>query len=89
MIFERLWHAFVMAFVGTLCVLFVGLLGALIVSISTEQHAFDSRIWVVDSRVYQGSTLIGVCGGQPPTRETLPKSDDPSVDVTWYPECPR
>ncbi len=85
--FERLWHAFIMAFVGTLCVLFVGLLGTLIVRISSEQHAFDSRIWVVDSRVYQGSTLIGVCGGQPPVK--MPVSDDPSVDVTWYPECPR
>ncbi len=74
-----LWASFAVAFVG--------LLGALIVSISREQHAFDSCIWVVDSRVYQGSTLIGVCGGQPPAK--MPVSDDPSVDVTWYPECPR
>ncbi len=38
-------------------------------------------------RVYDGSTLIGVCGGQPPV--VMPQSSDPSVDVTWYPECPR
>jgi len=76
-----LWASFAVAFIG--------LIGALIVSIANEQASFEGRIWVSDSRVYQGSTLIGVCGGQPPNRETLPKSSDPSVDVTWYPECPR
>ena len=37
--------------------------------------------------VYDGSTLIGVCGGKPPA--TMPHSTNPDVDVTWYPECPR
>lgn len=87
---ERIWHAVVMAFVGTLCVLFVGLIGALIVSISIEQHAFESnqQIYTVGNQVFEGSTLIGICGGEPPTPASIPPSSD-KVDVTWYPECPR
>jgi hypothetical protein len=51
-------------------------------------HSSAQGVHTVGNRVYDGSTLIGVCGGNPPTAGELPASRD-DTDVTWYAECPR
>jgi len=82
MILHTLWAAFVVAFIGGMV--------ALILSVAHPRLALDGQrpVYVVGNRVFEGETLIGICGGDPPAPASIPPSSD-QVDVTWYPECPR
>lgn len=51
-------------------------------------HSSAQGVHTVSNHVYDGATLIGICGGNPPAAGELPQSTD-DTDVTWYAECPR